>query len=168
MKEREFIAALAIALVIFASPATALTVHLPDDMVLTDDGFRRAEDCRAVWRTHDWHAGHYWSVRETLDCSAGDAPYGAGKVFAVGDWLAPEPLAVTPAPIREAFTRSRSVAPVAASCRCDQPSIFASAVYTTHIEEPTPPAPPIPLPGSVWLMLSAVAALLWKGRKYDR
>jgi len=69
-----------------------MATHIPADMVLTDFGFRRLEDCGSKLEHHVWAAGHYHSVRETWVCE--DVAYEAGKFSCTNDFLSDEPASV--------------------------------------------------------------------------
>lgn len=49
------------------------------EIVWTDHGFRRVEDCAPDWERVVWHDGHYHSVRQVWVCE--DVQYGSGKGF---------------------------------------------------------------------------------------
>ena len=157
-------------IILLATPASAATITpeimLAPGMILTDAGFRQADDC-TDHKLRVWQGGHYHSVVMQLDCTAGDFPFLFGKGFAFVSAQTPEfsPLMALDAP-REAppvtFAAWSPNPPVlrTQTLRSTPPGIPWGTPPRGHTPPAiTPPVTPIPLPGALWFMLSALGAL---------
>lgn len=148
----------------------ALTGPASHEIVLTDEGFRRAEDCSETMVLRQWRDGHYWSARPAWDCVDPDylskwegyfesdpPPYASGeRVSGPSGWV-PDSAGYTRPAYQGAHYTGHSGADWWES----------STVYVLR-DDPTPKAPPIPVPAPLVLLLSTLMALigvrLFRGR----